>query len=213
MSFEPPFDERWDDGGLDDVGLDRRILEAGLKEFAAHGYEGTSVVHIARAAGVTTTQVRARFGGKEGLFHEVVRRACDGLRSRIGHRWSPKRKRTIEAAISDFFAAHQVFARSDREAAQILCQSALQSGLVGAAATAIRQAAIEPAAVAMLEKAVANGDLQLRIGLDARRAAHVLVSAAEIVMMRAVQARTLSSTVELTAAEAAELLLAHLRPR
>lgn len=50
----------------------RRILEAALSEFAANGYAGATVREIARRAGVNTQLISYYFGGKEGLYNELV---------------------------------------------------------------------------------------------------------------------------------------------
>ena len=44
------------------------ILEAARAEFAAHGYDGTSLRAVARAADVDPALVHRFFGGKPGLF-------------------------------------------------------------------------------------------------------------------------------------------------
>jgi AcrR family transcriptional regulator len=49
-----------------------RILDAALTEFAAKGYAGARVREIARRAGVNTQLISYYFGGKEGLYNELV---------------------------------------------------------------------------------------------------------------------------------------------
>src|SRR5215471_12217709 len=51
-----------------------RILEAALEEFAAKGFAGARVDAIARNAAINKRMLYHYFGGKEGLFQEVVRR-------------------------------------------------------------------------------------------------------------------------------------------
>ena len=46
----------------------QRILEAGLALFAERGYPGTSVVEIARAAGVSPETIYASVGSKRGII-------------------------------------------------------------------------------------------------------------------------------------------------
>ena len=48
------------------------LREAALELFLEHGYEGTSLDAIARAAGTTKVSVYARFDDKESLFVSVV---------------------------------------------------------------------------------------------------------------------------------------------
>ena len=59
------------------LGPERRrpeVLDAALKLFLDHGYEGTSMEAIAGAAGVTKPVVYACFPGKDELFRALLRR-------------------------------------------------------------------------------------------------------------------------------------------
>ena len=50
-----------------------RILDAALKEFAAHGYAGARVGAIAERAGLNKQLISHHFGGKRGLYDSVMR--------------------------------------------------------------------------------------------------------------------------------------------
>ncbi len=54
-----------------------QILNAALSEFAAHGYEKTSIRGIARAAGVDPALVHHYFGSKEKVFVEALQFPVD----------------------------------------------------------------------------------------------------------------------------------------
>jgi AcrR family transcriptional regulator len=54
---------------------ERQLLDVGEKLFMLHGYEGTSVEDVARAAGVTRPVVYEHHGDKDALFVACVRRA------------------------------------------------------------------------------------------------------------------------------------------
>jgi AcrR family transcriptional regulator len=76
---------------LEDVGqIENRLLEVALQEFLAHGYGGTSLTQIVKAAGISKTTLYARFGSKEDLFRAIVQQqiarlsAVTALRSRKG---------------------------------------------------------------------------------------------------------------------------------
>jgi AcrR family transcriptional regulator len=59
------------------LGPERRrpqVLDAALKLFLEHGYDGTSMDSVARAAGVTKPVVYACFSGKEELFRALLGR-------------------------------------------------------------------------------------------------------------------------------------------
>jgi TetR/AcrR family transcriptional regulator len=49
-----------------------RILDAALKEFAAHGYAGARVGAIAGRAGLNKQLISHHFGGKRGLYDAVM---------------------------------------------------------------------------------------------------------------------------------------------
>jgi len=51
-----------------------RILDHAEAEFASRGYDGTTFVNVAAAAGVDTALMRYYFGDKESLFAAVFRR-------------------------------------------------------------------------------------------------------------------------------------------
>jgi AcrR family transcriptional regulator len=50
----------------------QRILDAALAEFAANGFAGARVREIAQRAGVNAQLISYYFGGKEGLYNELM---------------------------------------------------------------------------------------------------------------------------------------------
>ncbi len=58
----------------DAEGTRRRILDAAVRAFAAHGYDGASTRDIARQAGADPRLITRYFGSKETLFAEAVER-------------------------------------------------------------------------------------------------------------------------------------------
>lgn len=55
--------------------LERRkakVMEVATELFISHGYAGTSLIDIARGAGVATRTLYQHFGDKEALFREVI---------------------------------------------------------------------------------------------------------------------------------------------
>lgn len=59
--------------GWDVEGRKRRIVDAAVAEFAAHGPDGTTIERIAKAAGVNKERIYTHFGGKDELFAHVLR--------------------------------------------------------------------------------------------------------------------------------------------
>ena len=60
--------------------IPRRLIEAAAEVFARHGYAGTRVREIVRAADVNLASVNYYFGGKEQLWIAVLERAYAGIR-------------------------------------------------------------------------------------------------------------------------------------
>jgi AcrR family transcriptional regulator len=57
-----------------------RLLAAAAKEFAARGYDGTSVDRIARAARLNKAMIYYHFKNKAGLYRAIVRDAFEAAR-------------------------------------------------------------------------------------------------------------------------------------
>ena len=55
------------------------ILDAAVRMFTRHGFEGASMDQIATEAGVSKLTVYSHFGDKEALFGEAVRVVCASL--------------------------------------------------------------------------------------------------------------------------------------
>ena len=68
------------------LGPERRrpqVLDAALELFLEHGYEGTSMEAVARAAGVTKPVVYACFAGKDELFRALLDREEERILAEI----------------------------------------------------------------------------------------------------------------------------------
>ena len=62
-----------------------RILLAAKHLFASRGYENTSTVAIARAAGTSESQLMKHFGSKEGLLEAIFDDGWASLSDRVAH--------------------------------------------------------------------------------------------------------------------------------
>lgn len=58
-----------------------RLVRVATKQFAAHGYRNVSVRDLCRAAGANVAAINYHFGGKLGLYREVVGAAVDAIRT------------------------------------------------------------------------------------------------------------------------------------
>src|SRR6266478_8449606 len=56
-----------------------RILQAAKHLFARRGYENTSTVAVARAAGTSESQLMKHFGSKEGLLEAIFNAGWDEM--------------------------------------------------------------------------------------------------------------------------------------
>lgn len=64
-------------------GTQRRLREAALVEFAAHGYEGTTVASIAARSGVNKERLYSYFGDKRTLWDVVLTAELERLATAV----------------------------------------------------------------------------------------------------------------------------------
>jgi TetR/AcrR family transcriptional regulator len=57
-----------------------RILSAATPLFARHGLHGVGIRELASAAGVNLSMISYHFGGKEGLYAEILKKQFEGFR-------------------------------------------------------------------------------------------------------------------------------------
>jgi AcrR family transcriptional regulator len=79
------------------------VLEAARQEFAAHGFAGTSIEHVARRAGVSTKTLYRIVPDKKTLFEATVTQRMDRFVSRVSLRACEGGD--IEAALPDALLA------------------------------------------------------------------------------------------------------------
>ncbi|MBW3567772.1 MAG: CerR family C-terminal domain-containing protein [Proteobacteria bacterium] len=63
----------------DDGNSRHQLLVAARREFALHGFRGTTVRHVADQAGVTPAMVHYHFRDKHGLYEAMLRETLDPL--------------------------------------------------------------------------------------------------------------------------------------
>ncbi len=61
------------------VAIDDELLAVALLEFLQHGYGGTSMSQIVKAAGVSKTTLYSRYPSKAALFHAIIHAQIDEL--------------------------------------------------------------------------------------------------------------------------------------
>jgi AcrR family transcriptional regulator len=63
---------------VDEVALiEGELLKIALEQFVKHGYGGTSMSRIIKAAGISKTTMYSRFSSKEDLFRAIMREQID----------------------------------------------------------------------------------------------------------------------------------------
>lgn len=75
-----------------------RIIEAAGRLFADRGFDGVSVRELARHAKVNAAAINYHFGGKEGLYHAVLRQLIDDTEPMFAPMTAGLRKGVAEAA-------------------------------------------------------------------------------------------------------------------
>lgn len=60
-----------------------QLIEAARRQFALHGFRGTTVRHIADSAGVTPAMVHYHFGNKHGLYQAMLQETLNPLLSHL----------------------------------------------------------------------------------------------------------------------------------
>lgn len=108
----------------------RKLLEAAMSEFAAHGYAGARVGRIAELAGVNKQLISYYYGGKEGLYRAMQREWLETEHEHVGAdapadllRWylhqnlaDPRIARlSLWKALSDEFPEEETQSDVDRE--------------------------------------------------------------------------------------------------
>jgi AcrR family transcriptional regulator len=81
------------------------VLDAALGLFLEHGYQGTSMEAIARAAGVTKPVVYACFAGKDELFRALLAREDERIISEIQAAFANADLSDPQATLIDGFTA------------------------------------------------------------------------------------------------------------
>ncbi|MDC0744927.1 TetR family transcriptional regulator [Polyangium mundeleinium] len=108
----------------------RRILEAAGRLFAVHGINGASLRDIAAFAGLSQSLVSHYFGGKEQLYHAVVRgmlRELDTLGEALTADLA-ERPATPEELLHRAVRTGFRFTREHRDAVMLIQRSFLEKG-------------------------------------------------------------------------------------
>lgn len=104
----------------------RRILEAAIRLFAAHGYHAVSVDQIVAAARINKRMVYHYFGSKEALFGEALHAVYSTLESIEFH--AVERGRGPREKLTRLIESYFEFLESNPEFTQLLLWENLEKG-------------------------------------------------------------------------------------
>lgn len=136
----------------DTEGTRRRLLDAALVEFAAHGLDGTTVAAIATRAGVNKERLYSYFGDKRALWRLVLSTELERLAASVALTGaSLDDVGEFAGATFDYHAAHPQLARllqweglQDDEAADATARTAHYRDKVARFAAAQRDGLLDP---------------------------------------------------------------------
>jgi len=180
-----------------------QTLGAAHTLFAERGYAAVKMDEIAAAVGVTKPLLYNYFGNKEQLYIACMERAGDALTKTVGEavEGTASPGDALGAGVRAFFA----FLDSDRAAWAVLFDETLpQAGDVAERVGAYRALIVELVSAAMMRQLPQQVRDAARVEVEALSAA--LLGAAEAL------ARWWLRSEELSAEEAAELLIATIEP-
>ena len=67
----------------------QQIIDAAIRVLARQGYARTSLLDIAKEAGMSKGALHYHYPTKEALIHTVLERACNVVQTRTNQAWSP----------------------------------------------------------------------------------------------------------------------------
>ncbi|WP_194165632.1 TetR/AcrR family transcriptional regulator [Oceanobacillus sp. CFH 90083] len=83
--------------------MKRKIMEAALAAFAAKGYEGTSLSHIAKEVGIKKPSIYAHFDSKSALYISIVKDALRKQKRSIYNYFEENKKKSLDNQLQSFF--------------------------------------------------------------------------------------------------------------
>ena len=67
----------------------QQIIDAAIRVLARQGYAKTSLLEIAKEAGMSKGALHYHYPTKEALIHAVLETACNAVQTRTMQAWSP----------------------------------------------------------------------------------------------------------------------------
>ncbi|WKA59993.1 TetR/AcrR family transcriptional regulator [Planococcus shenhongbingii] len=85
----------------------QQLKEAALNRFAEHGYDGTSMAHIAEDIGIKKQSIYTYFKGKDELFLQVFNEVMENEITTVVGFIEQNKTRSIESFLYDFLIHHK----------------------------------------------------------------------------------------------------------
>jgi AcrR family transcriptional regulator len=120
---------------------ERQLLDVAEKLFRLHGYEGTSIEDVARAAGVTRPVVYEHHGDKDGLFIACVRRARREFEQALAAAVADAPVADLPALLE--YGGELFFARLERDPRRCALLLTTSSGPLGERLAELRDGTVE----------------------------------------------------------------------
>jgi AcrR family transcriptional regulator len=177
-----------------------QILDAAHEQFAANGYGAVTMESVATEVGVTKPLLYAYFGNKERLYLACLERAGEAVVATVAGAFetAPGPAEGLRRGVRAFFSV----VAEDRATWQVLYDETLPAGGEIARRVGAYRDHLTGVTADAMEAIAATGGARVRV--EAEALAHGLLGAAEALV------RWWLRTDALTAAEAAELLVATL---
>jgi AcrR family transcriptional regulator len=90
-----------------------KLLAAAIESFGHHGFDGTSIRQIARAAGANIAGIAYHFGGKEQLYRACLEHITERMRHGLSERLAPADDTRLSPAAARQALTDTLFAMTD----------------------------------------------------------------------------------------------------
>lgn len=110
----------------EDLALRQQLLEVARREFSTHGFRGTSVAEIAKAAGATPAMIYYYFSNKRGLYRAMLEQTLGPFLSNL--ETGLKDAGSSDAALPVFVRAYMNLLAASPEIPALILRDVLSPG-------------------------------------------------------------------------------------
>ena len=163
-----------------------RILQAATQLFGEHGFAGTSVRAVVEAAGVTKPTMYYYFSNKKALFQEVIEAQLEVLRSMVDE--AIHTEGTVRERLSGFITRYVQGAIDNPAGVRLMLTVGAPADQKKTDFNIFEHFGEE---ISRLSKVFETRDPKLRADVDAEIAVAVVIGAADIILINALQGQPL----------------------